>query len=81
MWLTYRCFRAKGSEVMPIFGDYGLARQIGTVEYSRPRRFRGMAEQWLGTIRAIWPECPLTSATTATISLFAEVSRSFDRAP
>jgi hypothetical protein len=58
MWLTYRCFKAKGSESIPIFGEYGLARQIGTVEYSRPRRFRGMLEQWLGTIRAIWPECP-----------------------
>jgi len=24
----------------------------------RPRRFRGMLEQWLTTIRALWPECP-----------------------
>ena len=58
MWLTYRCFKATGTETIPIFGDFGLAGQIGTVEYSRPRRFRGMLEQWLQTIRAIWPECP-----------------------
>jgi hypothetical protein len=58
MWLTYRCFKASGTESIPIFGDFGLAGQIGTVEYSRPRRFRGMLEQWLRTIRAIWPECP-----------------------
>jgi hypothetical protein len=57
MWLTYRCFRATGTETIPIFDDFGLAGQIGTVEYSRPRRFRGMLEQWLSTIRTIWPDC------------------------
>jgi hypothetical protein len=58
MWLSYRCFKAKGVETIPIFGGYGLANQIGTVEYSRPRRFRAMLEQWLRTIRVMWPECP-----------------------
>jgi len=58
MWLSYRCFKAKGKEMIPLFGDFGLSRQIGSVEYSRPRRFRGMLEQWLTTIRALWPECP-----------------------
>jgi hypothetical protein len=58
MWLTYRCFKATGTETIPIFGDCGLAAQIGTVEYSRARRVRGMLEQSLRTIRAIWPECP-----------------------
>jgi len=46
MWLSYRCFTAKGTESIPLFGD------------SRPRRFRAMVEQWLGNIRALWPECP-----------------------
>jgi hypothetical protein len=58
MWLSYRCFKAKGREAIPIFGKFGLANQIGSVEYSRPRRFRAMLEQWLGTIRGLWPECP-----------------------
>jgi hypothetical protein len=58
MWLSYRSFKAKGSESIPIFGEFGLANQLGCVEYSRPRRFRAMLEQWLDTIRAIWPECP-----------------------
>jgi hypothetical protein len=58
MWLSYRCFKAKGKEMIPLFGDFGLSRQIGSVEYSRPRRFRGMLDQWLTTIRALWPECP-----------------------
>jgi hypothetical protein len=58
MWLSYRAFKAKGTESIPIFGDFGLANQLGCVEYSRPRRFRAMLEQWLDTIGAIWPECP-----------------------
>ena len=58
MWLSYRCFKSKASESIPIFGDFGLASQLGCVEYSRPRRFRAMLDQWLRTIRAIWPDCP-----------------------
>ena len=63
MWLVYRCFVAKGEERIPLFGDYGLAHQLGTTEYSRPRRFRAMLEQWLRTIRALWPACPAAIAT------------------
>jgi hypothetical protein len=58
MWLSYRCFKAKGPEAIPIFGEFGLANQLGCVEYSRPRRFRAMLDQWLIAIRGIWPECP-----------------------
>ena len=58
MWLSYRCFIAKVTESIPLFGDFGLANQIGTTEYSRPRRFRVMVEQWLDSICALWPKCP-----------------------
>ncbi len=58
IWLSYRCFLAKGPESIPLFGPYGLTRQLGCIEYSRPSRFRGMLEQWLRTIRGLWPECP-----------------------
>ncbi len=58
MWLSYRCFKAKGPEAIPIFGPLGLVAQLGSVEYSRPRRFRGMLEQWLKVIRVMWPACP-----------------------
>jgi len=58
MWLTYRCFTAKGPESIPIFGEFGLVSQLGSVEYSRPRRFRAELEKWLSTIHVIWPECP-----------------------
>ena len=37
MWLSYRCFTAKGEERIPIFGNGGLTAQLGSVEYSRPR--------------------------------------------
>lgn len=58
MWLSYRCFTAKGTESIPIFGPSGLVHQLGCVEYSRPRKFRAMLDRWLGIIRTIWPECP-----------------------
>ncbi len=58
MRLSYRCFVAKGKEVIPLFGRSGLASQIGSIEYARPRRFREKLEQWLESIRVLWPECP-----------------------
>ncbi len=58
MWLTYRCFVARGPESIPIFGPCGLVAQIGSVEYSRQRRFTAKLEQWLRTIRVMWPACP-----------------------
>ncbi len=58
MWLSYRCFLAKGPEAIPLLGPFGLATQIGSVEYARPRRFREKLEEWLESIRVLWPECP-----------------------
>jgi hypothetical protein len=58
MWLSYRCFVAAGHEAIPLFGERGLANQLGSVEYSRPRRFCQKLEQWLRMIRVLWPDCP-----------------------
>ncbi|MCC2643505.1 MAG: plasmid encoded RepA protein [Nitrospira sp.] len=58
MWLTYRCFTAKSEDRIPLFGDFGLTAQLGSVEYTRPGRFRAMLEQWLGQVRTVWLECP-----------------------
>ena len=58
MWLSYHCFVAKGQEIIPLFGSRGLASQIGSIEYARPRKFREKLDQWLESIRALWPECP-----------------------
>ena len=51
LWLSYRCFLATTEEAIPLFGTFGLAQQLGSVEYSRPRRFRAKLAQWLDTIR------------------------------
>ena len=69
MWLTYRCFVAKGSEAIPIFGPYGLVTQIGSVEYSRERRFIAKLEQWLSTIRVMWPACPARIADGRSLAI------------
>ena len=58
MWLSYRCFAARGKERVPLFGDFGLVSQLGSIEYARPRKFREKLEGWLNLIRAMWPECP-----------------------
>src|SRR5215467_10079260 len=58
MWLSYRCFTARGKERVPLFGDFGLVSQLGSIEYARPRKFREKLEGWLNLIRAMWPECP-----------------------
>lgn len=61
-WLAYRCFTAKGPQRIPLFGESGLAGQLGVVEYSRPRRFRAMIADWLKRIREVWPDCPAAVA-------------------
>ena len=58
MWLSYRCFLAKGQQAIPLLGPFGLVSQIGSIEYARPRRFREKLDQWLDSIRILWPECP-----------------------
>jgi hypothetical protein len=60
MWLSYRCFTARGRERVPLFGEFGLINQLGTTDYCRPRKFREKMERWLNLIRAMWPGCPAT---------------------
>ena len=66
MWLSYRCFVAKGRERVPLLGDFGLVSQLGSAEYARPRKFRERLEGWLGLVRAMWPECPAVIDTAGT---------------
>jgi Plasmid encoded RepA protein len=63
MWLSYRCFTATGRERVSIFGEFGLASQLGSVEYARPRKFRERLDCWLDLVRALWPACPATIST------------------
>jgi hypothetical protein len=59
-WLSYRCHLARREDRVPLFGDFGLTRQLGIGEYSRPRKFRECLENWLHLLKAMWPECPAT---------------------
>lgn len=80
VWLTYRCFAAKGPERIPLFGSYGLAHQLGCVEYSRPRRFRAMIEEWVKSIYTLWPDCPARIASDGR-TLLIDRSFSINRPP
>jgi hypothetical protein len=66
MWLSYRCYLAKGNESIPLFGAYGLANQLGSIEYARPRRFREKLDAWLDSIRVLWPGCPARISSDGT---------------
>lgn len=57
-WLTWRCYQAKGTERIPLFGSFGLANQLGVLEYARERKFRERLRVWLELVRLYWPECP-----------------------
>jgi hypothetical protein len=58
MWLSYRCFTARGRERVPLFGDFGLVSQLGSADYVRPRKFREKLQGWLDLVHTMWPECP-----------------------
>ena len=58
MWLSYRCFSARGEETIPLSGSLGLAAQLGNAEYARPRKFREKLSEWLRVVKAMWPQCP-----------------------
>ena len=57
-WLTWRCHQAKGPERVALFGNYGLANQLGVQVYARERKFRERINNWLKLVRLYWPECP-----------------------
>ena len=58
MWISYRCFTAKEHERIPLFGEFGLAGQLGNADYARPRKFRERLSRWLDLVRVLWPRCP-----------------------
>jgi hypothetical protein len=57
-WLTWRCFQAKDTQRIPLFGPMGLASQLGVQDYARERKFRERVREWLELVRLCWPECP-----------------------
>jgi hypothetical protein len=71
MWLSYRCFTAKGQERVLIFGDFGLAGQLGSTDYARPRKFRERLDQWLDLVRVLWPTFPARISSDGNYILIA----------
>jgi hypothetical protein len=61
-WLSWRCYKAKGPERIPLFGPQGLMNQLGVQEYARERKFRERLNAWLKLICLYWPECPAVLA-------------------
>jgi hypothetical protein len=58
MWLCWRCYQSKGEQMVPLFGDFGLASQLGVTDYTRERNVRKRLREWLGAVRSYWPDCP-----------------------
>ena len=59
MFLSYRCFTAKGFERIPLFGGAWACSPTGHGRAFRPRWFRAMGEDWRRVIRRISPDCPV----------------------
>jgi hypothetical protein len=59
IWLCWRCFHAKRTEHIPLFGSNGLALQLGVAEYTRDRNFRKRLREWLKLVCLYWPDCPV----------------------
>ncbi|MGH9629138.1 MAG: replication protein RepA, partial [Bryobacteraceae bacterium] len=70
-WLAYRCFAVRAEEKMPLFGDFGLQSQLGSIEYARPRKFREKLQRWLDLVRTLWPECPARISSDGTALIVA----------
>jgi len=61
MWLSYRCFTAKCRERIPLFGDFGLAGQLGSADYpDLANSGNGWKDGWIWfepcgrTVRRTW---------------------------
>jgi hypothetical protein len=59
LWIVWKSWTVNGRPVqIPLTGPSGLSQQLGTIKYSRDRRFRGKLVYWLRLIKAFWPACP-----------------------
>jgi Plasmid encoded RepA protein len=58
MWLSYRCYTARGRERVPLFGDFGLISQLGSSRLRASSQVPREVGGGLDLVRTIWPECP-----------------------
>jgi hypothetical protein len=59
LWVSHRCYTAKGPIQIPLFGEAGLAAQLGSIQYKRERRFREIVSKWILEAKRFWPKCPV----------------------
>ncbi|HEY6270542.1 MAG TPA: replication protein RepA [Terriglobales bacterium] len=60
IWIVWKSWAIKrGMTRIPLFGAQGLQAQLGTVDYSRNKRFRQTLRRWLKRIQLLWPDCPV----------------------
>jgi hypothetical protein len=80
-WLSWRCYKAKGTERVPLFGPQGLMNQLGVQEYARERKFRERLNSWLKLIILYGPECPGAPAKNGSFLVLdhALAVRTFDK--
>ena len=58
-WLTWRCYQAKDTQRIPLFGPMGLANQLGVRGIcAGSENCRERIRQWLELVRLCWPACP-----------------------
>ena len=57
MWLTWRCGKAGEPVEIPLFGEYGIAHQLGMADQA-PRTLRQTLKRWLARIKVYWPDVP-----------------------
>ena len=69
MWLSWRTYGVNRPVRIPLFGERGLAAQLGTGEYLRERDFRRTVARWIAAVRNLWPECPVEISPDGTYLL------------
>lgn len=74
--LAWRCWTAKCSVSVPLFGPEGLDSLLGISENLRQRDFCRQIVHWLKVIQQLWSECPVTLTGTRAYSLIKAARRS-----
>ncbi len=68
LWLTYRCYAARGRVEIPLMGPNSVKEQCGAEGYNDPedgpRNFRKKVQKWLDGVKAVWPDCPAELETS-----------------
>lgn len=67
MWLSYRCYTARGRVEIPLMGPGSVYEQCGAQGYADQdglRNFRKKVTQWLKGVKSVWKECPVKVETS-----------------